>query len=204
MAEFDSYSAISTALGVWEERTFTSSETDQFIRLFEARANRKLRQDFRRRTTATINTDSSGLATLPTGFVGMTSLVRNLAGSVPLKQVSWDALIARNPYTESDDAQVYAIQGNTLRVSPVTDDDFLAVFSSVLTGLDGTNTTNWLLALAPDAYLFGGQSAASAKYKDYNTAGLLMGQADSILDELVSQGNVAEYGNATLTLAQAP
>ena len=194
------YAELTTAIGTWEKRTFTATETDQFIRLTEAKADRKLRQDFRRRTSATINTDSSGVGTLPTGFVGMTSLVRDVLGSVPLKQVSWDALVLRNPYEIGDDAGVYAINGTTLMVAPVTDDDFIAKFSSVLTGLSSVNTTNWLLTLAPDFYLFGCQAAASAYLKDYPTAMMLQGQADSILDELVSQGNVAEYGNAEMTL----
>jgi hypothetical protein len=194
------YAELTTAIGTWEERTFSATETDQFIRLTEAKADRKLRQDFRRRTSATINTDSSGVGTLPAGFVGMTSLVRDVLGSVPLKQVSWDALVLRNPYEIGDDAGVYAINGTTLMVAPVTDDDFIAQFSSTLTGLSGSETTNWLLTLAPDYYLFGCQAAASAFLKDYPTAMMLQAQADSILDELVSQGNVAEYGNAEMTL----
>lgn len=194
------YAELTTATGTWEKRTFTATETDQFIRLTEAKADRKLRQDFRRRTSATINTDATGLGTLPTGFVGMTSLVRDVLGSLPLKQVSWDALVLRNPYEISDDAGVYAINGTSIMVAPVTDDNFLAKFSSVLTGLSSSATTNWLLTLAPDYYLFGCQAAASAYLKDYATAAMLQAQADAILDELVSQGNVAEYGNAEMTL----
>lgn len=195
------YAELTTAIGTWEERTFSATETDQFIALTEAKANRKLRQDFRRRSSATINTDASGVGTLPTGFVGMTSLVRDVLGSEPLKQVSWDALISRNPYEVSDDASVYAINGTTLMVAPVTDDDFIAKFSATLSGLTSLNTTNWLLTLAPDFYLFGCQAAASAYLKDYTAAAFLQAQADAILDEIVSQGNVAEFGNAEMTLA---
>lgn len=200
MAVLDTYSTITTAYSTWEERTFTATETDQFIRLVEAKADRRLRQDFRRRTSATITTDSSGLGALPTGFVGMTSLVRDVLGSLPLTQVSWDSAIWTNPYEVGSDAAVYAINGTVLRVAPVTEDDFICKFSAVLTGLSGSNATNWLLALAPDYYLFGGQAAAAAYMKDYSTASLLQAQADDILDELVSQGNVAEYGNAEMTL----
>lgn len=200
MAEFDTYTAISAAYSDWEERAFSSTQTDQFIRLVEAKADRKLRQDFRRRTSVTITTDADGLASLPTGFVGMTSLVRDVVGSVPLKQVSWDALIGRNPYAVASDPQVYAINGTQLRLGTPTADDFLCKFSSVLSGLSGSMATNWLLALAPDYYLFGGQSAANAFNKDYQAAAILQAQADDILDELISQGNVAEYGNVEMTL----
>lgn len=198
---FDSYANLSAALSTWEERTFSSTETDELIALAEAAANRRLRQDFRRRKSTTIVTDSSGEATLPAGFVGMTSLVRDVLGSVPLKQVSWDALIERNPYETASDAGVYAINGTALKVAPVTEDTFICKFSSVLTGLSGSNTTNWLLTLAPDYYLFYGQAMASAKYKDYGAAEGLKSEALGILDDLVSQGNVAEYGSAEMTLA---
>ena len=200
MAALDSYSSLTTSVGSNEERTYTSDETDEFIRLVEARADRKLRADFRRRSSVTVTTDADGLASLPTGFVGMTSLVRDVTGSLPLKQVSWDALIERNPFAEATDAIVFAINGTQLRVSPVTQDDFVCKFSKVLTGLSGSNTTNWLLALAPDFYLFGCRAAAKLKAEDYAGAQIFGNQADAILDELVSQGNVAEYGNAEMTL----
>ncbi|RYY67717.1 MAG: hypothetical protein EOO12_00225 [Chitinophagaceae bacterium] len=198
---FSTYAEVSAALSSWEERTFTSTETDEFIALAEAAANRRLRQDFRRRTSTTITTDASGEATLPSGFVGMTSLVRDVVGSVPLVQVSWDAAIWRNPYEVAVDANAYAINGTALKVAPVTEDTFICMFSSVLTGLSASNTTNWLLTLAPDFYLFYGQAMAAAKYKDYGTAEGLSANALAILDELVSQGNVAEYGNAEMSIA---
>ena len=195
------YEELTAAISDWEERTFASTKTDEFIALAEAKANRKLQQDFRRRTSATVNTDADGLGVLPTGFVGVSSVLRNLIGSVPLRQVSWDAMIERNPYRIGDNAGVYAINGTSIMVAPVTDDDFLIKFASTLTALSAAAPTNWLLTLAPDYYLFGCQAAASAFLKDYSTAMMLQAQADDILADLVSQGNVAEYGNAEMTLA---
>lgn len=197
----DTYANLSTAIGTWEERTFTTAETDEFILLAEANANLRLASDFRRRTSATINLDSSGVGTLPTSFIGMVSLTRDVAGSLPLKQVSAGALIERNPYEISDDAAVYALLSATsLQVAPVTDDNFLAVYSTVVPALTASNTTNWLLALAPHYYLFAGQAAAAATYKAYDEAALLDGKANMILDQIISQGNLAEFGNVEMTL----
>lgn len=198
----DTYANLSTAIGTWEERTFTSAETDEFILLAEALANRRLAADFRIRSASTVNTDSSGVGTIPTGFVGLTSITRNVLGSVPLKQVSHAAFIERNPYQYSDDAQVFTLLSATqFQVNPVTDDDFLVKFSKIITALSSGNTTNWLLTLAPDFYLFACQAASAAKMKSYQEAAMLEAKATSILDELVSQGNVAEYGSAEMTLA---
>ena len=197
----DTYANISTAIGTWEDRTFTTAETDEFLLLAEANANRKLASDFRRRSSSTVNTNSSGVGTIPTGFVGLTSIVRDVLGSVPLKQVSWAALIERNPNEDADDAEVFAISGTTFQVAPITDDDFIVVISGSVPALTSGNTTNWLLTLAPDYYLFYGQACAAAKFKAYDEAALLRGAANAVLDEIVSQGNVAEYGSAEMTLA---
>ena len=194
------YSDLSTAIGTWEERTFTTAETDEFILLAEANANLRLATDYRRRTSATINLDASGIGTLPTSFIGMSSLTRDVLGSMPLKQVSAAALIERNPYEDSEDAEVFALlSATTLQVAPVTDDNYLAVYSTVVPALTSSNTTNWLLTLAPHYYLFACQSAAAAKFKAYQEAAMLDAKANMILDQIISQGNVAEFANAEMT-----
>jgi hypothetical protein len=199
---FSTYAELSTATGDWEERTYTSAETDEFILFAESLANRRLAQDYRRRDAATVNTDSSGVGTIPTGFVGLTSITRDVLGSVPLKQVSYAAFIERNPYEISDDAQVFTLLNATeFQVAPVTDDDFLVKFSKLVPALTSSNTTNWLLTLAPDFYLFACRAAAKAKAEDWPSAALLESKALTILDEIVSQGNVAEYGSAEMTMA---
>ena len=198
---FSSYSELTTSIGDWEERTYTTANSDEFIALAEALANRKLAQDYRRREAATVNTDASGVGTIPTGFVGLTSITRDVLGSVPLKQVSHAAFIERNPYEISDDAQVFTLLSATqFQVGPVTDDDFLVKFSELVPALSASTTTNWLLTLAPDFYVFGCKAAAKAKQEDWQSAALLEAKALSILDELVSQGNVAEYASAEMTL----
>ncbi len=198
---FSTYAELSTSIGDWEERTYTTANSDEFIALAEALANRKLAQDYRRRDAATVNTNSSGVGTIPTGFVGLTSITRNVLGSVPLKQVSHAAFIERNPYQDSDDAQVFALLNATqFQVNPVTDDDFLVKFSELVPALTSSNTTNWLLTLAPDFYVFACKAAAKAKQEDWTSAAMLEAKAVSILDEIVSQGNVAEFGSAEMTM----
>jgi hypothetical protein len=196
----DTYANLSTAIGTWEERAFTTDETDEFILLAEAKANRRLARDWNRQASSTLTTDASGYATLPAGFLGLVSLRRDLIGSIPLTQVSWDAIDLINPYETADDARFYAISGTQLRVAPVCEDDFTATFDKKVAALSSGNTTNWLLSLAPDYYLFAGQAAAAAKFKSYQEAAILQAQADQILDELVSQSNVAQYGNAEMVL----
>jgi hypothetical protein len=195
------YATLTTAIGTWSERTYTSGQTDEFIALAEAAFNRRLGSNYRRKVTATITTDSSGEATIPSGVIRLESLTQDLLGSSPLTQLAWNALVALNPYEEADSAIYFAIKGTTLKVAPVTEDDFIAVYWAKLTGLSSGNTTNWLLDLAPDAYLAMCQSVQRAFEEDFQVAALYEAKANAILDELVSQGNVAEYGNTETVLA---
>jgi hypothetical protein len=198
---FSTYAELTTSISDWDEKTYTTANSDEFIALAEALANRKLATDYRRRDSATVNTDASGIGTIPTGFVGLTSITQDVLGSVPLKQVSYAAYIERNPYEIADDGQVFTLLSATeFAVAPVTDDDFVLRFSKIVTALSSSNTTNWLLTLAPDFYVFACKAAARAKQEEWTAAATLEAKAMSILDELVSQGNVAEYGMAEMTL----
>jgi hypothetical protein len=196
----DSYSSLTTAINSWSERSFSSGLTDDFIALFESVANKRLGPDYRRLTTATIATNSSGEGSLPAGFVTMRSLTRDLNGSVPLRGTSWAALIGLNPYGYAHDAQYYAIRGSTLKVAPVCEDDFIAVMETKLTGLSGSNASNWLLAESPNAYLFGCLAAAEAYNKNFQEAAVWEAKAMSELDQLVAQSDVAQFGNAEMVL----
>lgn len=196
----DNYSHLSTAISTWARRTFTGAQTDEFIAITEAYLNRRLGSNYRRKVTATITTDATGLATIPSGVISIISLTRNVLGSQPLKQVSWDALVERNPYQLNDDPSVFAIKGTSLQVAQIKADDFIAVYWAKLTGLSAGNTTNWLLDFAPDVYLFMCRSVQCAFNEDEQRAATYKGLADQILDDLIDQANVAEYGNAEMTL----
>lgn len=196
----DSYSALTTAVNNWSERSFSAALLADFVSLFESVANRKLGPDYRRLTSVTVTTNSSGEASLPTGFVTMRSLTRDLSGSVPLTATSWAALIGMNPYAFTDDALFYAIRGATLKVAPVCTDDFIAVIEAKLTALSDSNTSNWLLVESPNAYLFGALAAAEAYNKNFQEAALWEAKAMGELSDVVAQSDVAQFGNAELAL----
>ncbi len=199
----DSYTNLKTAITAWATRTgdtdFTGEE-DNFIQLAEAKFNRKLGSDYRRITTATVNTDSTGLATLPTGFVLMRSIVRNVSGSLPLTPTSWAALTTLNPDGISDDAYYYAIRGTSLKVTPITDDDFIATYERTLVALSGSNASNWLLETAPDAYLDMCIAQGHAFNEDWQNAAIYEQRAMGVIDDVVSQGQVAQFANAEVVV----
>lgn len=192
------YAELTTEISSWAVVSYTSAQTDNFIALAEAAITRRLGPNYRRTTTGTITTDSTGLATLPTGFVRMRSIVRNVTGSMPLKQVNWDSTIMLNPYGIEDDPAWYAISGSSLKVAPIVADDFIARWDAALSGLSSTTTTNWLLTLAPDIYLTACRAQAAEFEEKYDSHDRLTARWRDLLDDLVGQSVVAEYGNVEM------
>lgn len=198
------YADLQSAIDDYTDRSYSTARKNIWISNAEAKFNRWLTSSFRRMTTTTLTTNSSGIATLPSGFVGLRSIVRDVVGSLPLTQVSWDAMLALNPYEISDDAMHYAIYDTVLQVAPVTEDDFIAIFDSKLTPLSDSNTTNWLLTLAPDTYLNMCLAEEALFTREFATAAGLAGTAMDALAEIVSMDQVAQFGNAELHLEIAP
>ena len=194
------YAELTTGIGAYMVKTYTSTETDYFIALAEARINRHLSGQYRRSGSATITTDSTGTATLPTGFIMLRSIVRDVTGSKPLTQVSWSALTLLDPYAVSSDATHYAIQGSSIKVAPVTQDTFTAIYDSSVPNLSSTTTTNWLLTLAPDIYLDMCLGEAEKYEMNPGAAQDHMSTGLGELDNLVAQSNVAQFGNVELVL----
>ena len=198
------YSDLQSAIDDYTDRSYTMARKDIWIGNAEAKFNRKLTSSYRRMTATTLTTNSSGIATLPSGFVGLRSIVRDVVGSLPLTQVSWDALLALNPYEIGDDALYYAIYDTVLRVACVTEDNFNAIFDSKLTALSDSNTTNWLLTLAPDIYLNMCLAEEALFTRDLGAAQGLASTAMEALAEVVAMDQVAQFGNAELHLEIAP
>lgn len=195
------YSDLLSAIDDYTDRTYTDARKAVFVGNAEAKFNRKLTSSFRRMTSTTLTTNSSGEATLPSGFAGLRSIVRDVVGSTPLRQVSWDALLLLNPYEVSDDAAAhYAIYGTVLKVAPIVEDSFNAIFDSKLTALSASNTTNWLLTLAPDAYLTMCLAEEALFTREFVLAQGLEASAYGMLADVVAMDQVAQFGNAELVL----
>ena len=196
----DTFANLRTAIGTWGTRTYSNDQAAEFILLAESKINRRLGPQYRRETTTTLNTDANGEVSLPSGFIGMRSITRDLAGSQPLIPVSWRALINLNAYEESGVPVNYAISGSTLKVAPICDDNFIAVYWASLTALSDANASNWLLAHSPDVYLFYCRAAQAAFEEEFDKAAVFEAQAEKGLDEVVGQGTVAQYAAAEMVL----
>lgn len=171
----DTYSNLRTAIGEHLNRTDLSASdaiTADLIKLAEAKLARDPRLRYLTKATVSISADDYAL---PSGFRELISLYHD--GETyygPIKICSPDQLAHHKSRFGGVRAtggvpQWAAIVGTanpTLRFAPVmtTSFDFKLIYNSTIRGneLSDSNTSNWLLDLAPDIYLYSALVEAEA------------------------------------------
>jgi hypothetical protein len=139
-----------------------------FITLAEAKLNRKLRvRQMLKRATASL--DSQYFA-YPADWLQAKEFQLNTNPIVRLQFVTeayGDELKANN-YVASGQPAYYTIIGTQLEVIPTPDTTYTGelTYYAKIPALSDSNTSNWLLAYAPDLYLYGALTEATPYLKD--------------------------------------
>ncbi len=165
------YSELKTAIENFMLRpgdTVVSDRADEFIDLCEAQMMRGMEPPFpfptkplRARQMETRKTDYSidaEYVNLPTGFLEHIDLYTDTSPRNQLEYVSpqmFDMLYASTQTGDTPD--IFTIVGSQARFAPAPASAVTAIFTyyQEITPLDGTNTSNWILADAPHVYLYG-------------------------------------------------
>ena len=155
---FDTYANLKTAIADWLNRTDLTTAIPDFISLAEAEMKRRLRR-YSTRATLTIDAES---VSLPTDCAELRAIVLetgSVTSDVPLRLGTLEMHAERKARAGGATGRpdTCAILGSTLLVAPTPDTSYTAriVYSTQLTALSNTNSSNSILADAPDAYLFG-------------------------------------------------
>lgn len=200
------YATLKTALETWQARSGDSvftGEVDTFIDLAEARINRALIGDSRMEKNTTLTTDSNGEVSLPSDFLAVRFAYWDAATDSPLDVVSWEQLKRLNVTDSSGVPCRFAIQNTTLKLGPIKAGDVDFNYYAKITPLDGTNTTNWLLTLAPDVYFYLSLACSYTLVENEQKAALYERLGMSLLGEVKEQGDMAQYMNAGISLPGA-
>ena len=175
------YDELKNAVASWLARDDLTTYIPDFITLFEAGACRKLK--VRLQETTTTLTPSSGVATIPSDFLGYRRVTWTGQPTHDLKYV------ATPVYSEYIDAgagipTVFTIEGSNLRVAPSNDTALTFTYNQRLATVSGT--LNWLFTNHPDAYLFGSLVEANAfnKGKGFEAAALWKTRLDEIFRDI--------------------
>jgi len=176
------YSDLQAAVGSWIARNDLSSNIPDFIALFESAANRRLRL-LQQESTATL-TPSSGVAALPADYLAWRRVT--WTGQFPreLEYVHPSYLHALYPTLPAGVPRLFTIEGGNLTVAPKNDTELSFDYFQKIPALSSTTTPNWLLATAPDLYLFGALAEAHGFVKDAESLALWKSRRDELFDEI--------------------
>jgi hypothetical protein len=185
------YSELVTEMGDWLNRSDLAAKVPTFIRLFEARMNRLLRTPEMEQVATIATVAGTESYTLPSGFREARQVYIAAVPRINLAPMSPQSLRTEFTGQESVNAQAYTILDEQILLAPTpTETDTLTiVYYRALTGLDGSNATNWLLDNHPDAYLFGSLCMAEAYLRDDERLAVWKGAWDQAVDEIRSDAN---------------
>lgn len=178
------YAELQTALGNWTDRTDLALRFPEYIALFEAHVNRRLRVR-PQHTTSTI-TISSGSGTLPTDYLEWKRVTWQGTPTRELDYVTPSYLAAVNSSSVSANPLYFTIEGETIKVAPLSNTSLVMLYAQKVPALTSTNTTNWLLTAHPDAYLYGSLVNLAAATSDMEQGLAWNAMAEKALGEVWS------------------
>ena len=148
---FDSYANLQLTIAVWLMRDDLTSNIPDFITLCEARCNRRLR--VREMEVSATLTPVNNVCTLPSDFLEARSVRASSDPVSVLTPLSLD--MAADSFNTAGYPFHYTIQGNSLATRAPSTLGVTLDYYGKIPALSNSNTTNWLLAKAPEISLYG-------------------------------------------------
>lgn len=197
----DTYANLQAAIADWLIRDDLLSVVPSFITLAEADINRSVR-DFRmeKRSIAAVDTQYSAL---PTDW--LETIRAQITGTSSRLELMPHAQMADMRASRADATGKpthYAHTAGGLELYPTPDQEYqveLTYFARV-PALSDTNTTNWLLAAAPDVYLYGALVQSAPYLKDDARTTIWAGLYQSAVTNLNAASQAARYSGAGLRM----
>jgi len=162
------YAELKASVADWLNRSDLTSAITDFVSLAEAQMERDLRtRQMIVRANATINTEYSAL---PDDYLEAKSF--KLTGTNPISPLVFQTINAIDDlqvtYTSSGQPKYFCVIGGQIRVLPTPDTSYVSelIYYGKLSKLSTSNTTNWLLTLSPDVYLYGSLLQAAPYLQD--------------------------------------
>ena len=180
------YSELKASVADWLNRSDLTSAITDFVSLAEAQMERTLRtRQMIVRANATISDEYSAL---PDDYLEAKSF--KLTGTNPISPLVFQSINALDDlqvtYTSSGQPKYFCVIGGQIRVLPVPDTSYVSelIYYAKLSKLSTSNTTNWLLTLSPDVYLYGSLLQAAPYLQDDARIQIWAGLYQSGIDAL--------------------
>lgn len=200
------HAELQTAIGNWLGRPgdpLIAAIIPDWIALCELRANRELRiRAMEERATAVAN---GPYLALPPGFLAMRNLQLNTNPVTALDMVSPELIDRVAAGSAAGRPRLYAVVNDEIQLAPAPDGAYTAemIYWKKLDSLSSTIPTNWLLANAPDIYLFGSLVEAAAYLGDDAHLGAWDARYQSAVARLQAADDAGTWSGATPVIRSA-
>jgi hypothetical protein len=199
------YTDLQASVTAWLQRNDLAATIPDFIKLFEACANRRLR--VRQQQATAELTPAAGVVALPADYLSWTRLT--WTGSprreLPYVEPSW--LQSAYPESPQDVPGVFTIEGGNIITMPIDVNATpleLVYFQKVAPLASAPSGVNWLMTEHPDLYLFGSLTEAQAYAVNVETAALWKARRDELFDEIEKLSNKTRGPASIRTMGPTP
>jgi hypothetical protein len=201
------YTELLSAGANWLARDDLTSRLPEFVTLSEAKLNRTLfvpQMETRSTTTCDTSDDEPEFISLPTDFQTMRRVrLSSVTGKPRLGFMSQTQLDDYRYSTDNvtDQPVYFAIMGSEMELAPTPHQNYTLemVYRKKIPAL-ASNSTNWLLTLAPDIYLYGTLLEAMPFIKDDERVSLWASAFSTVLDDLNSLGFKQSFDSGPSTI----
>ena len=192
---FATYADLQASIASWLNKEDLTNVIPDFIKLAEARFNRELRtlQMVKR---ATANTEDEFVA-VPADWLEAKDLS---IADLPLAYVTPEKLGEWKYVNVTGKTRYYTIVGGSFELFPAPTDDVTVemAYYAKIPALTVSNTSNWLLAKAPDLYLYASLQQAAPYIMDDERLPLWAANATAIIQFLNNESDNATHSGAPL------
>lgn len=194
------YDGLRAEIADWLNRADLSAVVPTFISLAESYFDKALRT---REMLATVALDATdGSAPLPANMAELLTVRSLTRDNLKLEFATPREAIEVESVDRSRPLAFYTIVGSSLRLVPrMTGTERLQVdYYARIPRLGAGTPSNWLLARAPELYLYGALVQASPYLKDDARVGTWVDLLQRSLDDLRIDNERAEFGGSTLKI----
>jgi hypothetical protein len=179
------YATLQTAIGDWLNRTDLTSAIPDFIQMAEAQFQRSIRHR-KQITRSTATLDQQYNAT-PADWIQTVSLILTTNPVTALEYVTQEAMnTLRAGSSGTAKPKYFTMVGTEVELYPSPSGTFTGelVYYATIPVLSDSNTSNWLLDLSPDIYLYGSLLQSAPYLQDDARLGVWGGMYEKMIEDM--------------------
>lgn len=195
------YATLKSAIADWLLRDDLTAVIPSFISLAEAKFNRRIR-DYRMMKRATANIDS-GYSAVPADWLQNVRFQLNTTPITTLEYVTPDqAAEEQTVYVGAGKAKFFTMINKQFQLIPAPDGvvEGELTYYAKIPALSDSATSNWLLEVAPDVYLYGALMEAAPYLDDQEKLATWGGLLEQAMEAIRIEQSRAAVGSSSIRM----